>query len=127
MTKIELNRLQNALKKKAADLENGSRNRGAIAIETSPDELDRIQHGQERDLAIGALDRDSRLLREVRAALTRIDTRTYGICVNCEEDIGMKRLTAVPWTASCIVCAQAADSMSGQSWSVGEELLVAAA
>src|SRR5512143_4163366 len=126
MTTIELNRLQNALKKKAADLENGSRNRGAIAIETSPDELDRIQHGQERDLAIGALDRDSRLLREVRAALTRIDTPTYGICVNCEEDIGMKRLTAVPWTASCIVCAQAADSMSAQSWSVGEELLVAA-
>ena len=124
MTKIEMNRLQHALKAKAADLESGNRNRGAIAIETSPDELDRIQHGQERDLAIGALDRDSKLLREVRAALTRIDARTYGVCFDCKEDIGMKRLTAVPWTASCIACAQAADSAAGQGWSAGEELLV---
>ena len=83
MTKIQLNQFQNALKSKLADLENGNRNRGAIAIETSPDELDRIQHGQERDLAIGALDRDSKLLREVRAALERIDVGTFGICFDC--------------------------------------------
>ena len=42
MTKIELNRFQQFLNKKLADLENGNRNRGAIAIETSPDELDRM-------------------------------------------------------------------------------------
>ena len=124
MTKIELNRFQHALKKKLADLEDGNRNRGAIAIETSPDEMDRIQHGQERDLAIGALDRDSRLLGEVRAALIRIDARTYGICIDCEEDISMKRLTAVPWTASCITCAQAADCVASEPWSASQELLV---
>jgi DnaK suppressor protein len=126
MTKIELNRFQHSLKMKLAELERGNRNRGAIAIETSPDELDRIQHGQERDLAMGALDRDSRLLREVRSALIRVDAGTYGICSDCQEDIGIKRLTAVPWTASCIVCQQAADSMPGQHWNVGEELLVGA-
>jgi DnaK suppressor protein len=126
MTKIELNRFQHSLKMKLAELERGNRNRGAIAIETSPDELDRIQHGQERDLAMGALDRDSRLLREVRSALIRVDAGTYGICSDCKEDIGIKRLTAVPWTASCIVCQQAADSMPGQHWNVGEELLVGA-
>jgi len=126
MTKIELNRFQHSLKKKMTELKNGNRNRGAIAIETSPDELDRIQHGQERDLAMGALDRDSKLLREVRSALIRIDAGTYGICSDCQEDISMKRLTAVPWTASCIVCQQAADSMPGQHWNVDEELLVGA-
>jgi DnaK suppressor protein len=126
MTKIELNRFQHSLKMKLAELERGNRNRGAIAIETSPEELDRIQHGQERDLAMGALDRDSRLLREVRSALIRVDAGTYGICSDCQEDIGIKRLTAVPWTASCIVCQQAADSMPGQHWNVGEELLVGA-
>ena len=85
MTKIELNRFQQFLNKKLADLENGNRNRGAIAIETSPDELDRIQHGQERDLAMGALDRDSKLLREVRSALSRIQAGTYGICSDCRR------------------------------------------
>jgi RNA polymerase-binding transcription factor len=126
MTKIELNRFQHVLKNKLAELENGNRNRGAIAIEASPEELDRIQHGQERDLAIAALDRDAKLLREVRAALGRIAAGTFGICFDCKEDISMKRLAAVPWTASCIVCQQAVDGVAGQRWSVGEELLVSA-
>lgn len=126
MTKIELNRFQQCLKKKMAELESGNRDRGSIAIETSPDELDRIQHGQERDLAMGALDRDSKLLREVRSALIRVEAGTYGICSDCQEDVGMRRLTAVPWTASCIVCRQAADSMSEQHWNASEEVLVGA-
>jgi len=126
MTKIELNRFQNALKGRQAELENGNRGRGALAIETCPDEFDRIKHGQERDLAMDALDRNAKLLRGVRAALSRIDAGTFGICVDCEEVISMKRLAAVPWTASCIVCQEAADSLAGQAWSSTEELLVSA-
>ena len=127
VTKIELNKFRNALKQKQAELENETRGRGALAIETSSDELDRIQHGQERDLAMGTLDRASKLLREVRAALSRLDAGKFGICLDCEEDISMKRLVAVPWTASCIVCQAAADNMSGQPWNVDDELLIKAA
>jgi DnaK suppressor protein len=126
MTKIQLSQFQHALENKLTELENGNRNRGAIAIETSPDELDRIQHGQERELAIGALDRDSRLLREVRAALQRIDAGTFGICFDCKEDISIKRLAAVPWTAACIVCQQTTDSVAGRPWLAGEEQLMGA-
>ena len=126
MTKIELNRFQHSLKKKRAELENGNRNRGSVAIETSPDELDRIQQGQERDLAMCTLDRDSRLLREVRSALARVDAGIYGICSDCQEGISIKRLTAVPWTTSCIICQQAADTMPGQHWDADEQLLVGA-
>jgi len=126
MTKIEMNRFKCALKNKVADLEYGNRNREAIAIETSPDELDRIQHGQERDLAMGAMDRDSKLLRQVRAALERMDAGTFGFCAHCEEEISVKRLAAMPWTAACIVCQQAADNAEGQPWSTDEELLAAA-
>jgi len=126
MTKIQLIQFQNALKNKLAELENGNRNRGAIVIETSPDELDQIQHGQERDLAIGALDRDSKLLREVRAALKRIEAGTFGICFDCQEDISVKRLAAVPWTAACITCQQATDSVAGRPWLAREELLIGA-
>src|SRR6202035_3861543 len=110
MTKIELNKFRNGLKNKQAELEDGNRSRGALAIETSPDELDRIQNSQERDLAIGTLDRHSRLLREVQAALSRIDASSFGVCLDCEADIGAKRLVAVPWTALCIACREAADS-----------------
>ena len=129
MTKSELNRLRNTLENKQAELESGNRSRGALVIETSPDELDRIQHGQERDLAIDILDRNSKLLREVRAALSRIDAGKFGICLDCEQGISMKRLAAVPWTTSCIACQETADRMAGQprNLAVAEQLLAGAA
>ena len=127
MTKIELDGYRKALKTRQAELEKfENSSRAALAIEASADELDRIQHLQERDLAIGALDRNAKLLREVRAALSRLGAGTFGVCLECEEPISTKRLVAVPWTPSCIVCQEAADSVAGQPWSVAEEVLVGA-
>jgi DnaK suppressor protein len=56
----------------------------------------------ERELAIRNLDRDSKLLRQIQRALSRIVGGTYGICLNCEEDILPKRLAAMPYAAFCI-------------------------
>ena len=109
MTKTELKTFRRALENRRTELGNGNRNREALAIETSPDELDRIQHATEREMAIDNLERQSNRLREVRAALRRIDAGTFGICVGCEETINPKRLAAVPWASSCIVCQEAAD------------------
>ena len=73
MTKSELNKFRNILEAKQAELEQLVRNRDGIAIEKSPDALDEVQHAAERELAIRNLDRESNLLRNVRAALRRID------------------------------------------------------
>ncbi len=127
MTKIELSALRKGLEKRWVELEGGNRNRAALVIERSSDELDRIQHGQERDLAIDILDRNSKLLRDVRAALSRIEAGKFGTCLDCEEGISMKRLTAVPWTTSCIACQEAADNMASQPWAAAQELLAGAA
>jgi DnaK suppressor protein len=116
MTRTELKTFRMALENKQTELANGNRNREALAIETSPDELDRIQHSQERELAIGALDRNSTLLREVRLALRRIDAGTFGICASCEEVINVKRLNAVPWASLCIACQEAADREQQAPW-----------
>ena len=125
MTKIEQTRFREVLKKRQADLEETSNNnRQALSIEVSADKLDRIQQAQERDFALGGLDRTDKLLREVRAAINRLDASTFGICLDCDKDIGMKRLLAMPWTASCIVCQEAAE-LANQSWSGADELLLA--
>ena len=52
--------------------------RDELAIETSPDSLDQIQHASERDYAMGALERRVERLREVRDALQRIQQQTCG-------------------------------------------------
>ena len=122
MTKTELNTFRRALETRQSELAKGNRNREALAIETSPDELDRIQNGQERELAIGALDRNATRMREVQAALRRMDAGAYGICTSCEEEISLKRLAAVPWASSCIVCQEAADLEQGTPWSESEPL-----
>src|SRR6266516_4191807 len=109
MTKNELNKFKLILESKKSELESVLRNREAIAIEKSPDALDEVQHAAERELAIRNLDRESNLLRNVRAALKRIDEGSFGVCLHCEEEISPKRLNAVPWTALCIQCQEAVD------------------
>jgi DnaK suppressor protein len=107
MTRIELDAFRRTLENRQAEL--GKGNRESLAIEASPDELDRIQNAGERDYAMGNLERDALRLREVRRALDRIRAGTFGVCGGCEEDINPKRLAAVPWASSCIVCQAAAD------------------
>ncbi len=112
MTKNELKRFRGILGARQTELETLIRNREGLAIETSPDEVDRIQHAAEREIAVDNLERDSVLLRDVRAALRRIDKEMFGRCLNCEDEISPKRLRAVPWASSCIHCQEAADRVS---------------
>jgi DnaK suppressor protein len=109
MTKLELNAFRRTLKNRQIELASRSGNREALAIETSPDELDRIQHASDRDYALSDRERNSDRLREVRTALGRVDAGTFGICIGCGEAINPKRLAAVPWASLCIFCQQAAD------------------
>src|SRR6201988_1535667 len=128
MTKTELNKYREILETKQAELAQVLRNRDGITIEKSPDALDEVQNAAERELAIRNLDRESNLLRNVRAALHRIDDGTFGVCLHCEEDISIKRLAAVPWTAFCIQCQELADrNQSGEGSESLDELLVNAA
>jgi DnaK suppressor protein len=116
MTKIEMIGFHDALMSRQDELGNRNRGRELLAVETSSDDLDRIQNVQERDLAIGTFDRNAKLLREVRSALDRIAGGTFGLCLDCEENISTKRLAAVPWTPFCIVCQEAADSADAAPW-----------
>lgn len=126
MTKIELDALRSVLESRETDLRNGSGSREAFAIETSPDELDRIQHASDRDMAIDNLERDSRQLAEVRRALRRVNAGAFGFCTGCEEKISPKRLAAVPWASFCIVCQEALDREKVPWSDIDTSLVVAA-
>src|ERR1700738_311584 len=127
MTKTELNKYKEILEKKQAELVQVLRNRDGIAIEKSPDALDEVQNAAERELAIRNLDRESNMLRMVRAALHRIDEGTFGVCLHCEEDISPKRVNAVPWTSYCIQCQEIADRNQEEGTEAFDDLLVNAA
>lgn len=126
MTKQELNKLKDTLEKKQAELLRVIVNREGIEIEKSPDALDEVQHAAERELAIRNLDRDSALLRNVRAALARFEDGSYGTCLHCEEEISQKRLNAVPWAAFCIQCQEIADKNQAMGQESFDDMLVTA-
>lgn len=43
-------------------------------------------------------------MEELDAALTRVETGTYGVCVHCGGAIADPRLDALPATRTCIDC-----------------------
>ena len=127
MTKKQMEKFKKILLEKEADLVRVLRNRDEIAIEKTPDALDEVQRAAERELAIRNLDRESRLLREVRAALKRIDDGTYGICIYTGEEISRKRLEAVPWTPFCLQAQEMFDRHDQEAIDFYDEELASAA
>jgi DnaK suppressor protein len=127
MTKAELTKFRQILEAKTAELSEVLRKRDEIAIEKSPDAIDEVTRAAERELAIRNLDRESQLLRNIRAALRRINDGTFGVCAHCEEDISPKRLAAVPWAPFCIKCQEAADRHEREASETLESLLMNAA
>lgn len=127
MAFAEMPGFQEILKRKEAELAQTLRTRDGIAIEKSADQMDEIQYASERDLAIRNVDRDSNLLRSVRAALRRIHDGSFGTCIECEWAISPKRLAAVPWALRCIQCQDGADRNGQDSTEVFSEILVGVA
>jgi DnaK suppressor protein len=109
MDKLQLNDYAAVLRAKESELLAGLSQRDGLATESEPDLFDEIQLAADRALVVQALDRYSTLLRDVRSALQRIEDRSYGYCLECEEAINPRRLAAVPWARFCLSCQEAAD------------------
>lgn len=60
---------------------------------------------RENDATLDALDDQGRKeLAAIESALARIESRTYGICLACGEEIPRPRLHAYPTAERCIAC-----------------------
>lgn len=123
MTHKEIELFQTMLNAKREELLSQLRRRDGIAIEKSPDALDEVHIAAERELATRNLERESKVLRQVRDALARIEQGAFGACLSCEEEIGLKRLKAMPWAPLCILCQEEEDQsrrqgVTGAAWSL---------
>lgn len=61
------------------------------------------------DVNLAELTREVEEVREVDAALRRISSGVYGICIDCGERIDRKRLDAYPAAKRCLECQRAND------------------
>ena len=56
----------------------------------------------EQEFALGLMDGERKLLREIDKALGRIENKTYGICEGTGKPIPKTRLRAQPWARYCV-------------------------
>jgi DnaK suppressor protein len=71
--------------------------------------LSRMDAMQSQAMAQASGQRRAAMLREIAAALERIELGEFGFCEACGEPINPKRLQFDPTSRLCITCASAAE------------------
>ncbi|MFN8232829.1 MAG: TraR/DksA family transcriptional regulator [Actinomycetota bacterium] len=110
MDATELERLSAALVSQRAQARREIEELGAdpdadeVVFVGDPGFSDRSHSTEERSRLIALVGSHRANLRDVDAALARIDAGTYGICSRCGNPIPSERLEALPWAALCIDC-----------------------
>ena len=69
-----------------------------------PDMGDQATAETDRNFILRLRDRERMLLKKIEETIERIDGTDYGICEECGNEIGIKRLEARPVTTYCIDC-----------------------
>jgi DnaK suppressor protein len=72
--------------------------------------LSRMDAMQAQAMAQASEQRREQMLRQIDAALKRIDDDEYGYCLQCDEAINPKRLEFDPTVTLCIECANKAET-----------------
>jgi DnaK suppressor protein len=72
--------------------------------QNTQDMADMAVESYTKEFLFGKSSGDRHILQLISEAIDRIDDKSYGTCVNCENEINPKRLDAVPWAQLCIQC-----------------------
>lgn len=91
------------------------------AIEPGGDIYDQASSERDRELGLLLGDREREKIHSIDEALLRIDDGDYGICEECDEDIPLGRLKAMPFTRHCVKCKSDLEKLQAQTKRVEEE------
>ena len=59
---------------------------------------------QQQQMSLESKNRAQLTLKQIEAALERVQDGSYGVCLKCEEQISEKRLKARPEAPFCTQC-----------------------
>ena len=72
--------------------------------QTVGDEIDAAVESAQGELLSQLAAAESRELQRINVALERVSSGSYGICEECNKNIPLARLQAVPYATLCIKC-----------------------
>ena len=91
------------------------------AIEPGGDIYDQASSERDRELGLLLGDREREKIHSIDEALLRISEGDYGICEECDEDIPLGRLKAMPFTRHCVKCKSDLEKLQAQTKRVEED------
>ncbi len=83
--------------------------------EPSGDIYDQASNERDRELLLLLGDREREKIRNIDEALARLDEGEYGICEDCEEEIPIGRLKAMPFARLCVKCKADLEKLQAQT------------
>lgn len=86
------------------ELLSGNESYNSIKEETHGDIVDIAFQDYEKQVLIGFSQKEKEKLEIVNASLRKIDDGSYGVCIDCKNDIAEPRLDAIPFAQRCITC-----------------------
>lgn len=104
----KLEQARDQLRREAARKANEGRDSGREGV---GDVADQSLTTYTKEFAFSQSENEAELLQMIEGSLARMDEGTYGRCLNCGREIGIKRLEAVPWTHLCIDCQSKAEQI----------------
>jgi len=86
-----------------------------VGEETTGDIYDQASSERDRELELILSDRERQKLHNIDDALLRMDEGEYGICEECDEEIPLGRLKAMPFTRHCVKCKSDLERLQAQT------------
>ncbi len=83
--------------------------------EPSGDIYDQASNERDRELLLLLGDREREKVRNIDEALARLEEGEYGICEDCEEEIPLGRLKAMPFARLCVKCKTDLEKLQAQT------------
>lgn len=92
-----------------------------VTNEPSGDIYDQASSERDRELGMLLGDREREKLVGIDEALLRLEEGEYGICEECEEEIPLGRLKALPFARHCVKCKSDIERQQAQTKRFEEE------
>jgi len=93
----------------------------SVTGEPSGDIYDQASSERDRELGMLLGDREREKLVSIDEAILRLEEGEYGICEECEEEIPLGRLKALPFARHCVKCKSDIERQQAQTKRFEEE------
>lgn len=108
LEKLKLLLLKTQLELQAQEIEFTGNGKPVTLDQSKVGRLSRMDAMQIQEMALETSRRRQQQLAKIAITLKRIDSDDYGYCLNCDEEIDIRRLLVDPTNSYCIKCADSA-------------------